>query len=79
MLALGDIWHCTPDRGYCSRSLMLEKQEKVFWNVFINEYITWQSLVVGFKGVLFNVIEWVVWFFLFVGDERLACISPKFR
>uniref|UniRef100_A0A0D3E701 Uncharacterized protein n=1 Tax=Brassica oleracea var. oleracea TaxID=109376 RepID=A0A0D3E701_BRAOL len=49
MLALGDIWHCTPDRGYCSRSLMLEKQEKVFWNVFINEYITWQSLVVGFK------------------------------
>ncbi|KAG2276588.1 hypothetical protein Bca52824_059143 [Brassica carinata] len=54
MLALGDIWHCTPDRGYCSRSLMLEKQEQVFWNVFINEYITWQSLVVGFKGVLVN-------------------------
>ncbi|KAL0644895.1 hypothetical protein Bca4012_043185 [Brassica carinata] len=79
MLALGDIWHCTPDRGYCSRSLMLEKQEQVFWNVFINEYITWQSLVVGFKGVLVNVIEWVVWFSLFVGDERLACISPKFR
>ncbi|KAH0858152.1 hypothetical protein HID58_086413, partial [Brassica napus] len=60
MLALGDIWHCTPDRGYCSRSLMLEKQEQVFWNVFINEYITWQSLVVGFKGVLVNVIEWVI-------------------
>lgn len=53
---------------------MLEKQEQVFWNVFINEYITWQSLVVGFKGVLVNVIEWVVWFFFYLLEMSVLLV-----
>ncbi|CAN7091577.1 unnamed protein product, partial [Brassica rapa subsp. narinosa] len=46
MLALGDIWHFTPD---------------LFWNVFIDR-----------KSINEYVIDWVVWFFLFVGDKHRA-------